>query len=139
MDKPLVGVAVIIKPEGQSVLLLGLRKGSHQAGKWACPGGHLEVNEDPIEAAKREVLEETGLELYNIKTLGYSSNIFKDCGKHYITLFVAGIIRVSDISTVVIKEPDKCVSWIWVNSQWLYDNEKDLMEGSLEHLLRALK
>ena len=32
-------------------------------GKWLPPGGHVEENETPIEAARREVMEETGLEL----------------------------------------------------------------------------
>ena len=32
-------------------------------GKWLPPGGHLEENETPPETAKREVLEETGLEI----------------------------------------------------------------------------
>ncbi|SRR3989339_824416 len=31
--------------------------------KWLPPGGHLEENETPPEGAKREVLEETGLEI----------------------------------------------------------------------------
>lgn len=31
--------------------------------KWMPPGGHLELNETPPEAARREVLEETGLEI----------------------------------------------------------------------------
>jgi 8-oxo-dGTP pyrophosphatase MutT (NUDIX family) len=32
-------------------------------GKWLPPGGHLEENETPPEAARREVREETGLEI----------------------------------------------------------------------------
>ncbi|MGD2168958.1 MAG: NUDIX domain-containing protein [Chlamydiota bacterium] len=32
-------------------------------GKWLPPGGHIEANETPIEAVKREVLEETGLNI----------------------------------------------------------------------------
>ena len=32
-----------------------------QFGRWMCPGGHMEPNEPPHEAALREVLEETGL------------------------------------------------------------------------------
>lgn len=32
-------------------------------GKWLPPGGHIELNETPPEAARREALEETGLEI----------------------------------------------------------------------------
>ena len=36
--------------------------------EWLPPGGHIEKNEDPIEALNREILEETGLEVIIIPT-----------------------------------------------------------------------
>ena len=30
---------------------------------WLPPGGHIEINEDPVEAVLREVFEETGLKV----------------------------------------------------------------------------
>ena len=33
----------------------------HRLGKWLPPGGHLEPNEDPVQAMLREVEEETGI------------------------------------------------------------------------------
>jgi len=33
----------------------------HRLGTWLPPGGHIEADEDPIEAVLREVLEETGI------------------------------------------------------------------------------
>ena len=36
-------------------------------GKWLPPGGHIEPNETPPEAARREVREETGLEIVFIE------------------------------------------------------------------------
>jgi 8-oxo-dGTP pyrophosphatase MutT (NUDIX family) len=45
--------------ENQKVLLLYHVK----LQKWLPPGGHLERDETPAEAARREVLEETGLEI----------------------------------------------------------------------------
>ncbi len=35
----------------------------HKLGMWLPPGGHCEPNEDPVEAACREALEESGLEV----------------------------------------------------------------------------
>ena len=35
----------------------------HKLQKWLPPGGHVEENETPPEAARREVLEETGIEI----------------------------------------------------------------------------
>ncbi|CCB86217.1 putative uncharacterized protein [Parachlamydia acanthamoebae UV-7] len=45
--------------EEQKVLLIFHKK----LQKWLPPGGHIEPNEAPPEAAKREALEETGLEI----------------------------------------------------------------------------
>ncbi len=44
-------------------------------GCWVCPGGHIELHEDPSQAARREVREETGLE---IEFVGESPVDFKD-------------------------------------------------------------
>lgn len=51
-------------------------------GKWLPPGGHLEPNETPPEAARREVLEETGLEIEfieqeNLKIDAYNGKSFE--------------------------------------------------------------
>lgn len=57
MKRELVSTCYII--EQDKFLLLFHKK--HQ--KWLPPGGHLEENETPPEAARREVMEETGLEI----------------------------------------------------------------------------
>ena len=35
---------------------------------WLPPGGHIEPNEDPVQAVKREILEETGLQVQVLNT-----------------------------------------------------------------------
>ena len=59
-----VGVAVILfkSPEDPRVLM-GQRKGSHGAGSWSFPGGHLEFGETTEHGAARELREETGIDL----------------------------------------------------------------------------
>ena len=92
MDKrPKVGVGVIII-KGNKVLL-GKRKNSHGEGSWCFPGGHLEFNESLENCAKREVLEETGVKIKNIRFETITNDIFKDEGKHYITIFMLDFSR----------------------------------------------
>ena len=52
--------AVIVQDER---LLLIQRTNDPGAGRWAVPGGHVEPGETLADAARREVLEETGLEV----------------------------------------------------------------------------
>ncbi len=35
----------------------------HRLGMWLPPGGHVEADEDPVQAVLREVMEETGLDV----------------------------------------------------------------------------
>ena len=56
-----VGVGVMILKGGK--VLLGKRKGSHGQGEYAFPGGHMEYLVGIEETARREVLEECGIEI----------------------------------------------------------------------------
>lgn len=65
-----VGVGVLVHdPKQKGNVFAGLRKGSHGAGLLALPGGHLEMMETWESCARREVKEETGLEIGEIEFL----------------------------------------------------------------------
>ena len=70
---PLPGVVVLVEDEGR--LLLGRRgAGSFRSGSWCLPGGFMEWSEDFLTAARREVREETGLEVTIESVLSVVSN-----------------------------------------------------------------
>jgi 8-oxo-dGTP diphosphatase len=71
---PRVGVGVMIQNEKGEVLL-GLRQGSHGAGEWAFPGGHLEWGETVFQTAKREVKEEAGLEVAEFELISVADEM----------------------------------------------------------------
>jgi 8-oxo-dGTP diphosphatase len=64
---PKVAVAVFIKKNSQ--VLLVQRLFDPQKGHWTMPSGFVDAGEDPLEAARRECLEETGFNIGNIKLL----------------------------------------------------------------------
>jgi len=72
-DKPFVGVGVLIQDDNKYLLIK--RAAEPDAGLWSIPGGMVELGERAKEAAKREALEETGLEVEIDKVLGVVDKI----------------------------------------------------------------
>ena len=105
-----VGVGVFVKKDGK--FLVGCRKGSHGAGTWALPGGHVEVGESLGDTCKREVLEETGLQIKNVERLTFRNDIFHEEKKHYVTLYFTADYESGELENV---EPEKCSAWRWCN------------------------
>lgn len=101
-----VGVGVMILKDGK--FLMGKRKGKHGAGEYAWPGGHLEFGESFEGCAKREVMEETGLEIKNIRFLRLLN--LKDYSKHYVDI---AIVADWESGEPELKEPEKCEGWDW--------------------------
>jgi 8-oxo-dGTP diphosphatase len=108
IERPKVGVGVIVFRNGK--VLLGKRKNAHGNHTWNFPGGHLEFNEEIIDCARREVLEETGLEIISPIVGPVTNDIFLDDRKHYITVFVVCESKTGDPK---ILEPNKCDEWNW--------------------------
>ncbi len=69
-------VGAIVEKDGK--ILLVREASESDAGKWNQPAGWIDVGENPITAAKREVLEETGYEFEPTHLLGIYSLVRKD-------------------------------------------------------------
>ena len=58
-ERPVVGVGALVLEKDR--ILLIKRGYPPSKGRWSIPGGHVEVGEGVLEAAKRELEEETGV------------------------------------------------------------------------------
>ena len=105
-----VGVAGIIR-RGRSILM-GKRRGSHGAGTWSFPGGHIEWNESVAECIARETLEETGLRLPadRWRKWTFTNDIFTVEDRHYVTLYMEAQCPEGEPALL---EPTKCEQWDW--------------------------
>lgn len=105
--RPKVGIGVMIFKDGK--ILLAKRKGSHGAGEYAFPGGHLEYMESFENCARRETREECGVEIQNLR-FQLLSNVTTYAPKHYVHI---GVIADWKSGEPEVLEPDKCESWDW--------------------------
>lgn len=106
--QPKIGCGVFVVKNGK--VLMGKRKSKHGEGQWASPGGHLEYGEEPAECAKREVEEETGLQIKNIRQATYTNHVFPGTAKHYVTLWM---VSEYESGHVELREPEKFERWDW--------------------------
>lgn len=96
--QPQVGIAVIVHRDGQ--FLFGLRKKTVGFNTYQLPGGHLELYETFEQGATREVWEETGLRLKNVKFLTITNNPWPQHKKHYITVFMTADAEPGDVTVM---------------------------------------
>ncbi len=125
MERPKVGIGVQVYKDGK--LLLGKRKGTGFGdGFYSTPGGHLENGETFEQCARREVREEAGIEIKNIKIISLA-NLFSSKA-HYVDI---GIHADWKSGTPTVLEPEKCEGWDWYDLRKL---PRPLIEGDKMYL-----
>ena len=82
--RPEVAVGAVAVRDGS---LLMIRRGRPPSqGRWSLPGGRVEWAEDLAGALRREVAEETGLDVVVGALAGVVERIYPDQGFHYVIL-----------------------------------------------------
>ena len=106
LDIELTNMVMIQNPENNEVLVQ--RRKKYWCGL-SFPGGHIERNESFVDSAVREVKEETGLDIKNVRFCGFINWDNKDTGKRYVVL----CYKTNSFSGELIKETDEGeVFWI---------------------------
>ncbi len=82
---------------------------------WDLPGGRLFLNEDIKKALKREVLEETSLDIRIIKEVGKWSFIALDNKKIFVTNFFCSLKNKEDQSKIILSEEHEKYKWVSLN------------------------
>ena len=112
-ERPMVGVGGVVISKGRALLV---RRGSAPLeGQWSIPGGMLEVGETILEGVRRELAEETGIEVRVGELIEVFERITPDSsGKtqyHFVVLdylceVVSGVARAgSDVVDVAWAAP----------------------------------
>ena len=92
-EKPSVTVdAVLFRGPSLDEVLLIERRNEPFAGKWALPGGFVNVGEDLGDAAMREIKEETGIECNWLRQVKAYGRAGRDPRGWVITIAFFGIV-----------------------------------------------
>ncbi len=92
---PSPGVSVLIV-EDEQVLLCKRGPGNFQSGKWCLPCGFMEFDEDYLIAARREVKEETGLDVKLQNIINVSFNFLSE-EVHSLVIVLEGKITGGEL------------------------------------------
>lgn len=85
-----VDAVIFRKANNENEILFIQRKNEPFKGKWALPGGFVDENEGLQEAARRELKEETGLEVTDLEQLGAFGKPYRDPRHHTVSIAYIG-------------------------------------------------
>lgn len=121
-EKPSAVVGVVIYRDNGDIFLIKSRR---WADKWLIPGGHIEFGEKMEDATRREVKEETGLDISNIEFFDVGEGIFPPefhKKKHFIYLHFMAQARDN-----IIRLNDEAEEYLWIKPKEAL--ELDLVES----------
>jgi 8-oxo-dGTP diphosphatase len=110
-DNPAATASALVLRDGR--LLLARRAREPMAGWWDVPGGFVEADEDPRDAARRELLEETGLrveigDLVGVYTDRYGAQGLSTLNLFYTARVLGGEQRpADDVSEIAWFAPEQ--------------------------------
>ena len=89
---------VVFGFDGKKLKVLLIRRGVEPfKGLWAFPGGFMRMDETAEQCALRELVEETGLELTQMKQLGVFSDIDRDPRERVISVAFYALAKSSEV------------------------------------------
>ena len=126
---PVVGVGAVVVQAGKALIV----KRAHEPrkGEWSLPGGRVELGESLVEATRREILEETGLDVAVGDMVEVFDRIHRlDAAIRYHFVIVDFLCTVIG-GTLRAGDDADAVAWV--------DGDEAAAYGVNEHALRVLR
>ena len=108
-----VDVTLFRKLEGEKQILLIQRLNAPFKNYWALPGGFVDEHEDLETAAKRELFEETDIQLFQVKQIKAYGNPDRDPRSHTISVAFYG--EIDSLAVAIAKDDAISVKWFSID------------------------
>ncbi|WLD22592.1 NUDIX hydrolase [Flavobacterium dauae] len=131
-----VDVVLFRKMNSNYEILLIQRLNDPFKGQWALPGGFVDENEDLETAAKRELFEETDIQLFQVKQLKAYGNPNRDPRGHMVS--VAFIGEIDMLAEAKAKDDAKAVKWFTIDELPVlaFDHAEIIRDAIEKHIIK---
>lgn len=113
-ERPSVTLDIAVMTSDKQILMIQ-RRNHPNIGKWALPGGFLNMDEELYDGALRELKEETNAENLELIPLGMFGGVHRDPRTRIITTAFASIV---DKDSLAIQAGDDAQDALWFNIEW---------------------
>jgi len=122
------------KKDGVSILLIQ-RKYEPYKGSWAIPGGFILDDESLEEAVKRELLEETGIELKYLEQLYSFGKPGRDPRQRIISIAYLGLVKTTQYTELKASTDAENAQWFSIDKlPRLAFDHKDILHTAIERI-----
>ena len=128
-----VGVAVgalLINDKEEVLLLKRSQQARNYRGHWEAPGGSVDFNETLEQAAKREVMEEIGIEVDIVRQLPAADEIIPEEKQHWVS--IPFLVKSRSKQEPKILEPEKADDMQWFSLDNLPTPMSPVTQGDIE-------
>lgn len=125
-----LNVCAVWSPDCEKILMC-LRRRDPYKGKFNMPGGHIEDGENHLDAAYRELYEETAITREDVELMHFMDFVYHQHGLVIEVYF--GILR----HEVEVHGEENDLYWLPLTENF-FDYEKFAGDGNIGHILRLL-
>lgn len=112
-----------IKKDGKYLMLHRNPNKKLMPDVWMAPGGHIERNEGLFEATRREIMEETGLKIKNLRIRVTGNAYLKDLDREMFFHFLT-----ADYDSGELKQNPEDGEFVWLKPKEIFNLDNLLAE-----------
>jgi 8-oxo-dGTP diphosphatase len=131
--------AVVFRYVAESLQVLLIQRKNHPfRGRWAFPGGFIEVYEDPDVAVRRELSEETGIEATELHPLGVFGRPDRDPRYHVVSTVYFEVTSAGDQTPQAADDAANAAWYPARKTPPLAFDHAEILDAALQRLRREI-